>query len=70
MTEEFEWFFFTFDLLNEMEIFPFHLYIFNPGRKQSSLIASANSPLSEEKKAMILKFVKMGGIPAIKKTQK
>lgn len=70
MAEEFEWFFFTFDLLNEMELFPFHLYIFNPGRKQSSLIASANSPLTEEKKAMILKFVKMGGVPAIKMTQK
>lgn len=67
---EFEWFFFTFDLLNDLELFPFHLYIFNPGRKKGSLIVSANSPLTEEKKAMILKFVKLGGVPAIKSTQK
>lgn len=70
MENEFEWFFFTFDLLNDLELFPFHLYIFNPGRKKGSLIVSANSPLTEEKKAMILKFVKLGGVPAIKSTQK
>lgn len=53
-----------------MELFPFHLFIFNPNRKKASLIVSANSPLTEEKKAMILKFVKLGGVPAIKSTQK
>ena len=59
-----------FSHLKDREIFPFHIYIYNPFIKHYSVLIYANSPLNDEKLNFLQYILSKGGVLAINRTQK
>lgn len=57
-------------LPKDQEIFPFHLYIYNPYTKKYTSYLYANSPMSEDRKEILVKILSKGGVLAIPYGQK
>lgn len=55
--------------LKNEKIFPFHLYVFNPGTKQYSPFLYANSPLTKEKEYFLNFILEKGGKLAVNESQ-
>ncbi|MCB9061771.1 MAG: hypothetical protein H6622_09640 [Halobacteriovoraceae bacterium] len=56
--------------LKNENLFPFHIYVFNPQSKTYSAFLYGNSPLDEEKKEFLEFIVSKGGKIAIERKQK
>ncbi|MFT6070394.1 MAG: hypothetical protein ACJAT2_000806 [Bacteriovoracaceae bacterium] len=56
--------------LKDIDVFPFHLYVFNPSKKSYSLYLEANTPLTEQKLTFIQYILQRKGKLAISNGQK
>lgn len=56
--------------LRDIDVFPFHLYVFNPNKKSYSLYLEANTPLTEQKLTFIQYILQRKGKLAISNGQK
>lgn len=56
--------------LKDIEVFPFHLYVYNPSKKAYNLYLEANTPLSEQKLTFIQYILQRKGRLAISNNQK
>ncbi len=55
--------------LKDVEVFPFHLYVYNPSKKAYNLYLEANIPLTEQKITFIQYIIQRKGKLAISKKQ-
>lgn len=65
-----EYFFIDIEHLKKDQIFPFHLYVFNPANNKYATFLFANSPLIPEKRSFLEYVIKKNGKIAIAKGQK
>ncbi|MBK27052.1 MAG: hypothetical protein CME70_23815 [Halobacteriovorax sp.] len=56
--------------LRDVEVFPFHLYVYNPSKKSFHLYLDANTPLTEQKLTFIQYILQRKGRLAISNKQK
>jgi len=56
--------------LRDVEVFPFHLYVYNPSKKSYHLYLDANTPLTEQKLTFIQYILQRKGRLAISNKQK
>lgn len=70
MESENKYFHITLELLKDKQIFPFHLYVFNPINREYSTFIFANSPLTKGKKAFLEYIIEKNGEIAVEMTQK
>lgn len=60
----------TISHLKDVEVFPFHLYVYNPSKKAYNLYLEANTPLSDQKLTFIQYILQRKGKLAISNKQK
>ncbi|EQC43923.1 HD-GYP domain-containing protein [Bacteriovorax sp. Seq25_V] len=65
-----EYFNITVDMLREGQLFPFHLYVYNPQSKLYNVFLYANSPLTDDHREFISFITEKGGSLAVDKKQK
>lgn len=65
-----EYFIIEKEFLGDSRLFPFNLYIFNPIIKKFALFLYGNSPLTLEKKEILMFILQRGGALAISRRQK
>ncbi len=60
----------SLDHLKDIDVFPFHLYVFNPNKKSYNLYLEANTPLTDQKLTFIQYILQRKGKVAISNGQK